>query len=150
MSYADLFVAILIIILLIIASVHILKPKPEADRRTVWTDERGNVVAIGERRGTSPGELSGRGTYTSPALQLSPGTYRIDYQFEALTRLALLDSTGEETLFIKSGSGAESLTIAGAGRCRLLIEPTDEGAAWRIAYRPIAARVVEPPELGTL
>ncbi|MEO8394017.1 MAG: hypothetical protein ABI700_13590, partial [Chloroflexota bacterium] len=74
---------------------------------------------------------------TSAPLQLAAGSYRIDYQFDALTRLALLDATSEETLFIKRGAGTEPLEILEAGRYRLLIEPTDEGATWSIAYRQL-------------
>jgi hypothetical protein len=150
MSYADLFVGILIIVLLILAATRVLSPKAEPGGRALRRDERGNLIAIGERQGTAPGQWSGRGTQTSPPLQLAPGTYRIDYQFETLTRAALLDATGEDTLFIKRGTGMETLTIAEAGRYRLLVEPTDEGAAWNIAYHPVMALGTEPPEIGEL
>jgi hypothetical protein len=154
MSYADLFVGILIIVLLVIVAVRVLSPRTAAQvGRTIWRDERGSVVAIGERQGTPPGQWSGRGTQTSPPMQLAPGSYRIDYQFAALTRLALLDATGfEDTLFIKRDTGTEMLTLAEAGRYRLVIEPTDEGAAWSIAYRPVMALGADanPPEIGTL
>jgi hypothetical protein len=141
MLYADLFVGILIIVLLILVAVRVLSASnPAQTGRSVRRDEQGKVIVIGERQGTSPGEFSGRGTQTSPPLQLAPGTYRIDYQFDALTRLALLDATGEDTLFIKSGAGTEALTIEAVGRYRLLVEPTDENAAWSIHYRPIMTR----------
>jgi hypothetical protein len=145
MSYADLFVGILIIVLLILLAVRVLSPRRAQGGRTVYHDEYGNVIAIGDRQGTAPGRWSGHGTETSPSLQLAPGTYRIDYQFEALTRLALLDATGEDTLFIKSGTGTEALNIDAAGRYRLLVEPTDEGAAWSISYRPLVALGQQPP-----
>lgn len=151
MSYADLFVAILIIVLLIIASIHALKPKQEQDNRAIRRNADGSVIAIGERQGAA-GQWSGHGTQTSAPLQLPPGTYRIDYQFETLTRVALLNTTGEETLFIKRDTGTETLTVAETGRYRLLVEPTDEGAAWDIAYRPIRVRgeADDPAELGVL
>jgi hypothetical protein len=153
MSYADLFIGILIIALLILAAVRILSPRiAEPGGRAVRRDADGNVIAIGERQGSAPGQWSGRGTQTSASLQLASGTYRIDYQFDALTRIALLDGIEEDTLFIKRDTGTESLTIAEAGRYRLLVEPTDEGAAWQIAYRPIMVRgePADPPDIGTL
>jgi len=122
MRYEDLFVGLLIIALLIVAAIRILSPKPAP-------------------HSTQPeGTLSGRGSLTSAPLELSPGFYRIDYQFEALTRLALLDSTGDNTLFITSGTGTQGFQITAAGRYRLRVEPADENASWSITYRQIRDR----------
>ena len=134
MRYEDLFVGIIMITLLIVAAVRILSPKNPASHRELLHDSEGKLVAIGSRS-LSNGQLSGQGSLTSAPLELAAGSYRIDYQFDALTRLALLDTTGEETLFIKRGAGTEPLEILVAGRYRLLIEPTDEGATWQVSYR---------------
>jgi hypothetical protein len=134
MRYEDMFIGILIITLLIIAAVRILSPKNPAPTRELFHDSEGKLVAIGDHS-PSVGHLSGQGSLTSAPLQLAAGSYRIDYQFDALTRLALLDSTGEETVFIRRGAGTEPLEILEAGRYRLLIEPTDEGATWQVSYR---------------
>lgn len=107
--------------------------------RKLWRDEQGSLVAIGERRGAAGGSLSGSGTILSDPLQLAAGNYRIDYQFATATRVALVDANGDETLFIKSGTGAEPLTIAASGRYRFLVEPADETAAWQLAYRPLGS-----------
>ena len=134
MRYEDLFVGILIITLLIVAAVRILSPKNSGGERELFHDADGKLIAIGDRS-LSTGRLSGRGTLTSAPLELTAGSYRIDYQFDALTRLALLDATSEETLFIRRESGTEPLEIVASGRYRLRIEPTDEGAAWTLSYR---------------
>lgn len=140
MSYADLLIGILVITLLAIAAYHILSPQAPGRKfepgRKLWRDAQGNVVAIGERLPTAPGVLHGRGTETSAPLQLAAGTYRIDYQFEGLTRLALLGAGEDETLLITSGAGSTSVEITAAGRYQLRIEPNDEGVSWRIAYYP--------------
>jgi hypothetical protein len=134
MSYTSLLIGILVIILLVIAAYHFLSA--DASGRKLWRDEQGEVVAIGEREPSS-GQISGRGTQTSAPLQLAAGSYRIDYQFDALTRLALIGAGDEETLLIKSGSGSDSFTLVAAGRYRLQVEPADEGAAWWVTYRQI-------------
>lgn len=134
MRYEDLFVGILIITLLIVAAVRILSPKNSATSRDLLHDAEGKLVAIGDRS-PATGALNGQGSLSSAPLQLAAGSYRIDYQFDALTRLSLLDATREETLFIKRGTGTEPLEILEAGRYRLRIEPSDEGAAWQLTYR---------------
>ncbi len=139
MPYADLFVGILLIVLLVIAAVRILSPKTDPTR-ALFRDKKGELVAIGGRK-PSAGQISGRGAQTSAPLQLAAGTYRIDYQFDALTRLGLIDTEGDETVLIKSGAGTESLTIAVTGRYHLRIEPNDEGAAWWVAYRQLNDQV---------
>ena len=136
MRYEDLFIGILIIILLVVAAVRILSPKHSGNEREQLHDSHGKLVALGDRQ-RPEGELHGRGSLTSAPLELAAGSYRIDYQFEALTRLALLDSVSEETLFIKRDAGTEPLEIPETGRYRLLVEPADESAAWTIHYRQI-------------
>ena len=133
MSYADLFLGLLIIALLIVAAVRILAPPPA---RELQRDDQGRLVAIGERA-RSAGQISGRGSQTSAPLTLAAGAYRLDYDFAALTRLALIDAGGDETLLIASGAGTQGFEVAQAGRYRLLVEPNDESAAWRIDYRQI-------------
>ena len=137
MRYEDLFIGILLIILLIVAAVRILSPKNPPSDRQLFHDSEGKLVAIGDRQHPA-GELHGSGSLTSAPLELTAGSYRIDYQFDALTRLALLDSTGENTLFIKRGAGTESFDLPSSGRYRLHIEPTDESAAWSITYRHLS------------
>jgi hypothetical protein len=135
MRYEDLFIGILLIILLIVAAYRILSPKPAP--RDLLRDQDGKLISIGDR--TQPqGKLTGHGSLTSAPLELTAGSYRIDYQFEALTRLALLDSVSEETLFIKRDAGTESLEIPVSGCYRLLVEPADESAAWSITYRQLS------------
>jgi hypothetical protein len=135
MSYESLLIGILVIILLVIAAYHLLSAS--APNRKLWRDEGGKLVAIGERQPTEPSVWSGSGVQTTDALQLAAGAYRIDYQFDAPTRLAIIDETSEETLLIKSGVGIAEFEIASAGRYRLLIEPADERAAWSLAYRQV-------------
>lgn len=106
-------------------------------RRPVIRDSEGNIVGVGEQPGGTQGQLSGRGNTLSKPLKLTDGLYRIDYQFDALTRVALVDASGDETLFIKRGEGMEMLTIAQTARYRFLVEPADEAAAWQLAYRPL-------------
>jgi len=86
-----------------------------------------------------PGKLIGRGTYTSASFELRAGLYRIDYQFDSHTRVALLDSVSEETLFIKSGEGEALFEVVQADRYRLRVKPSEENVAWRLAYRPVSA-----------
>src|SRR4051812_45711369 len=147
MRYEDLFIGVLIIILLIVAAVRVLSPKNAGSGRELLHDSEGKLVAIGDRS-LSSGQLSGRGTKLSDSLQLAAGTYRIDYQFDALTRLALVDANGDETLFIRRDSGTERFQILETGRYRLLIEPNDDGAAWALAYRQISdvSGISEPDE----
>ncbi len=133
-AYADLLIGILIIVLLVIAAYHAVRE--DTSKRVLQRNDQGRLIAIGERE-RAAGDLSGRGTQTSAPLQLAAGAYRIDYQFEALTRLALIDRTSEETLLIKSGAGTEGFEVSETGRYRLRVEPTDEGAAWRVQYRQI-------------
>ena len=139
MSYAALFVGILIIVLVVIAAYHALSTN--TPQRTLLRDEQGKLVAVGERE-RAAGHLSGRGSQTSDTLQLTRGAYRIDYQFDALTRLALLDllDGSDDTLLIKSGAGTEGFTLESDGRYRFLIEPTDESASWQIIYYALATR----------
>lgn len=132
MSYADLLIGILLITLLVIAAYHALAP--QAPGRKLWRDAQGEVIAIGERQPAAPGVLNGRGTETSAPLQLAAGSYRIDYQFETLTRLALLGAGEDETVVITSGTGSTEVEIAAAGRYQFRLEPNDEGASWRIAH----------------
>ena len=135
MPYSDLFVGILIIILLAIAAYHVLSSADQPTRQ-LQRDESGKLVAIGEHQRVQ-GQWSGRGSQTSASLELAAGSYRIDYQFDAPTRLALIDANGDDTLFIKSGAGTEGLEIGAAGRYRFLIEPNHESAEWKIVYRQI-------------
>ena len=136
MRYEDLFVGILIIVLLGVVAYRVLSPKP-APTRDLHYAEDGSLAAIGARTGPH-GKLSGVGPLTSAPLELRAGSYRIDYQFDALTRLALLDATSEETLFISRESGSEPLEIVVSGRYRLRIEPVDENAAWSLSYRQLS------------
>lgn len=133
MRYEDLFVGILIITLLVIAAARILLPH---------RDDQNETLSSGDARRVSEGQLSGRGIETSAPLKLAAGLYRIDYDFEALTRLALLDPRdgGDETLVIASGTGETSVEIERAGRYRLHVEPPDASAAWRIHYRSVFTR----------
>jgi hypothetical protein len=140
MSYESLLIGILVIVLLVIAAYHALAsgaPSANVPERQLWRDEEGKLVAVGERQPTAPSTLSGRGAQTTNVLQLAAGAYRIDYQFDALTRLALIDDNNEETILIKSGAGSAGFEITEGGRYRLRVEPAAEGAAWQIAYRRI-------------
>ncbi len=134
MSYADLLIGLLIIVLLSVAAYSILSKSGDQPDRQLWRDKNGELIAIGGHERSS-GQLSGRGSHTSAPLQLAAGRYRIDYQFDAPTRVALIDANGDETLFIKSGTGAEGFEIEATARYRLLIEPNDEDAQWRLEYR---------------
>ncbi|MBI1257325.1 MAG: hypothetical protein GC204_07635 [Chloroflexi bacterium] len=133
MRYEDLFVGILIIVLLIVAAIRILSPKPAPTRDLHYAGD-GSLAAIGAYTG-SHGKLSGVGSLTSAPLHLRAGSYRIDYQFDAPTRLALLDDASETTLYITSGIGTAGYTLTVGGRYRLLVEPADENAAWSLEYR---------------
>lgn len=134
MSYADLLIGILIIVLLALAAYHALTPR--APGRRLWRNAHGEIIAIGERQPTPPGVLRGHGTETSAPLQLAAGSYRIDYRFDTLTRLALLGAGEDETLLITSGAGSTGFEVGMAGRYQFRVEPKDEGASWRIAYYP--------------
>lgn len=136
MPYTDLFAGILIILLLVIAAYHILAGGSPADRKLL-RDDSGKLIAVGERE-RSAGRLTGRGSDESPALSLNAGRYRIHYEFDGLTRLALIAASGDDTLIITSGTGETEFEIGAAGRYRLLIEPGDETAAWTIHYRQIS------------
>ena len=138
MPYADLFVGLLIIVLLIVVAYRVLSSSGETPDRALYHDDSGKLIALGERE-RAEGQLSGCGSQTSAALELTAGAYRIDYQFDALTRLALIDANGDETLLIKSGTGTEGFEISEAGRYRLLVEPNDENASWRILYHQIGS-----------
>ena len=137
MSYESLLIWVLVIVVLAVFAYGILSSSSPG--RKLWRDEKGKLVAIGERQSTEPGRLSGHGSEMSGRLQLEAGTYRIDYQFDALTRVALVDANGDETLFIKGGDGTEPMTIPASGSYRLLLEPADEDAAWTLTYRHIGA-----------
>lgn len=145
MSYESLLIGILIIVLLVVAAYHALSPR--APGRRLWRDAQGNVVAIGEREKAAD-QLAGRGTETSAPLQLAAGRYRIDYQFEALTRLALLSAGEDETLLITSGTGSTGFEVTAAGRYQLRVEPDDERAAWQVVYRQIALRNGQDSQTG--
>ncbi|MCC6803666.1 MAG: hypothetical protein IT319_12355 [Anaerolineae bacterium] len=134
MSYADLLIGILIIVLLALAAYHALTP--HAPGRRLWRSAHGDVIAIGERQ-RNAGVLQGSGTSTSDPRQLAVGSYRIDYQFDTLTRLALLGAGDDETLVITSGAGSTSVEIIVSGRYQFRVEPKDEKASWRIACYPI-------------
>ncbi|HVU11908.1 MAG TPA: hypothetical protein VHD90_11545 [Phototrophicaceae bacterium] len=136
MSYADLLIGLLMIALVSVAAYSLLAHSGDQPDRQLWRDKKGELIAIGDHQRSS-GQVSGRGAQTSAPLQLAAGHYRIDYQFDAPTRVALIDANGDETLFIKSGNGAEGFEIAETARYRLLIEPNDDNAEWRIAYRQL-------------
>ncbi|MCC6803427.1 MAG: hypothetical protein IT319_11115 [Anaerolineae bacterium] len=129
----------LLVVLLVMVGIGLALRQREMPGRKIWRDASGAVVAIGERQRGASGVLSGQGSSLSAPLQLAAGALRIDYQFEGLTRLALVDASGEETLFIKAGQGSESVEIGGAGAYRLLVEPGQETWTWEIAYRPIGS-----------
>lgn len=112
-----------------------------APGRRLWRDEQGTLVAIGERS-TFQESFSGQGNFLSKPLQLPAATYRIDYQFAASTRVALVDANGDETLFIKSGTGTESFTITVPGRYRFLLELAADTAAWQFSCRAIITRTL--------
>jgi hypothetical protein len=148
---AELLIAALLLGLLI-AVFLVYRARSASPGRTLWRDERGTLVAIGERgtlvaigeRGIPEASFSGQGNFLSKPLQLPAASYRIDYQFAASTRLALVDANGDETLFIKSGAGTESFTITSPERYRFLLEPAAETAAWQFSCRAIVTRT--PPD----
>ena len=125
---------ILIIAPLAIAAYHVLAGS--SGNRTLIRDEQGHLIAIGERE-HSVGRLGGQGKGENPPLHLKAGRYRIRYEFDSLTRLALIDTSGDETLIITSAPAKPSSQIGAAGGYRFLIEPSDESAAWTIHYRQI-------------
>lgn len=140
MSSASLLIGILVIIVLAVFAYAILSSGASASPgRKLWRGSDGELIAIGDRQSGAADRLVGRGSATSDALHFDAGAYRIDYQFEALTRVALIDANGDDTLFIKGGAGTEALNISETGRYRLLVEPADEGASWQIAYRPLGS-----------
>lgn len=107
-------------------------------QRTLLRDDQGRLRAIGGREETLPGQLNGQGRRTSVPLRLSAGSYRIDYQFQVNTRLALVDETGdEETLVMGLGAGTKRLTIPETGAYRLLFEPISEDGTWSVVYQRI-------------
>ncbi len=109
-----------------------------APNRTLLHDDQGKLVAIGGREPTPASQLNGQGRRMSVPLQLGAGSYRIDYQFEVNTRLALVDETGdEETLVLGMGAGTKRLTIPEAGQYRLLFEPNTEKGTWSVIYQRI-------------
>lgn len=128
---------------LLVAAFIIYRARSASPGRTLWRDEQGALVAIGER-GIPEASFSGQGNFLSKPLQLLPASYRIDYQFSASTRVALVDANGDDTLFIKSGTGTESFTISEAGRYRFLLEPAADTAAWQFSCRAIVTRT--PPD----
>lgn len=108
----------------------------DSSNRTLLHDTQGKLIGIGGRKRTAPGQLSGQGTKTSAPLQLSAGSYRIDYQFQVNTRLALVDETGDdETLVLGLGAGTKRLTIPESGQYRLLVEPSSERGRWTVTYQ---------------
>lgn|GEM_PF-6755578 len=104
-------------------------------RRELYHNPKGQLAAIGGVR-LNEGRLAGHGNTLSEPLQLRHGYYRIDFQFDALTRVALVDADGDTTLFIRGGVGTEELDIIPnpSGNCRLLVEPAEENAAWKLTY----------------
>jgi hypothetical protein len=109
----------------------------QSPSRRVWRDDHGEVVAIGERKSTEPGRFNGRGSQLTDSVQLGTGEYRLDYWFEDMTRVALVDASGDETLFIKNEAGSELLSISTGGAYRFLVEPASETAAWSLECRPL-------------
>ncbi|MBI1257324.1 MAG: hypothetical protein GC204_07630 [Chloroflexi bacterium] len=135
MSYNDLFV-VLFTFALLITVVRVLWPKH--DTGDLLYDETGNLGAIGAHA-QSEGKLSGLGSFTSAPLELAEGSYRIDYEFNTLTRLVLLDAKGDEkNLFIKRNVGTKPLEIPETGRYCFLVKPVDEEAWWRIVYHQLS------------
>ncbi len=124
-----------VLLALVLAGLLYWRRSAGAPGRRLWRSRDGSVIAIGERQDAAPGRWSGSGSDMSKPLQLTPGQYRMDYQFAALTRVALIDASGDETLFIKGGAGTEAFRIPQFGSYRLLVEPAEETATWTLEYR---------------
>jgi len=126
-----------VIVILVVAALAYAFLPGRSPARRLWRDARGDVVAIGERQTAEPGRFNGRGSQLTESVQLGVGEYRLDYHFEVITQLALVDASGDETLFIKSGAGSEPLSIFTGGAYRFLVEPASETAAWSLECRPL-------------
>lgn len=126
-----------VVVVVLVAIFGYALRSPQAPFRRIWRDKHGDVIAIGERKTAEPGRFNGRGSQLTDSIQLGTGEYRLDYQFEDITRVALVDRSGDETLFLKNGSGSEPLSISSGGAYRFLIEPASEAAAWSLECRPM-------------
>lgn len=124
-----------ILVMIVVAVLGYALRSPQAPFRRIWRNDHGEVVAIGERKTAEPGRFNGRGSQLTDSVQLGAGNYRLDYQFEETTRVALVDGNGDETLFLKHGSGSEPLNISSSGAYRFLVEPASETAAWSLECR---------------
>lgn len=109
----------------------------DSSGRTLLRDADGKLVAIGGHQRTEPGQLSGQGMKMSTPLRLTKGSYRIEYQFQVHTRLAIVDDNGEETLTMGVGAGTIRMGIPETGTYRLLIEPMVADGTWTVIYRPV-------------
>jgi hypothetical protein len=109
----------------------------DSSGRTLLHDAEGKLVAIGGHQRTEPGQLSGAGVKMSAPLRLTRGAYRIEYQFQVHTRLAIVDDEGEETLTMGVGAGTIRMGIPQTGTYRLLMEPIDKVGTWTVIYRPV-------------
>jgi hypothetical protein len=82
-----------------------------------------------------------RGNQITTAIELQPGTYKLQYQFPTgvLVKVDLISLGGgdSETLFIKSGSGSQALRIETGGRYSFQIKPVQEQAEWSFEISPL-------------
>lgn len=90
---------------------------------------------------SEPLEFRSRGTFASDMLPLTPGVYKLEYNFPAgmLTsvRLINVNTNDNELLFVKSGSGSSVLNVDLPGRYVLQIEPDEDNALWQLDVKPL-------------
>jgi hypothetical protein len=114
------------------------KHKPERKREMI----DGKLVALGDVERDVPRHFAGKGTWSSKPLGLSPGDYRLRYDFSSgmPVRVGLVSSLDgeDETLLIKSGNGVEGFTVEQDGRYVLQVQPADEQLQWTIEFQHLS------------
>jgi len=98
----------------------------------------------GNRRFIRQGDIfkfQDRGNQITPAIELQPGTYKLQYQFPndipVKIDLISLDEGDSETIVVRSASGSQALRIDARGRYAFQVEPVDEQSAWAFEISPL-------------
>lgn len=85
--------------------------------------------------------FSNRGDQITSAVELQPGTYKLQYQFSTGVSVKIdlisLDDRDSETLVIKSGTGSQAFRIKTSGRYAFRVEPLNEQSEWFFEISPL-------------